>query len=134
MGRGNNMRSMRVLDKTYNRPVLHQGRESLDVGELLQSHCSHLYDEVSWLSGVSCSCREAEGGLSECSLASPAALSTYPAGLVPLSPRCSHPTALNTSTDSQTTLMKPSTKRSRKKNGCLGKFQKSLTLLIVFNR
>lgn len=59
MGRGNNMRSMHVLDKTYNRPVLHQGRESLDVGELLQSHCSHLYDEVSWLSGVSCSCREA---------------------------------------------------------------------------
>lgn len=57
------MLSVPVLDKIYSRPELQQGRDSLDVGELLQSHGSHLYDEVSWLSGVSCSCLEAEGRL-----------------------------------------------------------------------
>jgi len=125
-GRGNNLLSTPPLGKTSSRPELQQGRDSSRVGELLQSHGSRLCDEVRWL--------EAEGGLRESSLASVLALSICPAYLLPLSPCCSHPVALKTSTDSQTTLMKSSTKSSRKKNACLRKFQKSLTFLVVFNR
>lgn len=46
MGRGNNLLAMPVLHKAYIRTELQQGKDSLDVGELLQSHGSHLHEEV----------------------------------------------------------------------------------------
>lgn len=41
MGRGNNLLSVPVLDQTYSRPELQQGRVA-GVAELLQSHRSHV--------------------------------------------------------------------------------------------
>lgn len=65
--------------------------------------CGGLCGEVSWLSGVICSCR---GWTLQVLLSKPHAQRWCPGRLVPLSPSCSPPLVPTANTGSQATLMK----------------------------